>query len=185
MSTMLLLLRIAPVIVLAVVVQCIYGYQRIVHISKRLTDKDFYSSGSGNKENLQLGSGEISDHFYIDIEDIDDRISVVCCVHGHCPCYSFAHALGNLTSNVLLNITNDVTLTSVIHASNIANISIIGHNNPTVYCGGAGGIQFTSCHNCIIQGITWHNCGKARSSIKLVVRVKSISSSYIYICICI
>ena len=67
----------------------------------------------------------------------------------------------NLTSNVLLNITTDVALISVIHASDLVNVSIIGHNNPTVNCRGVGGIHFTFCHNCIIQGITWDKCGKA------------------------
>ena len=28
-----------------------------------------------------------------------------------------------------------------------------------MHCRGAGGIHFTSCHNCIIQGITWDGCG--------------------------
>ena len=130
-AAMLLLSRIAPVIVLAVVVKCVYGYQRIVHINEPFSDdEDFYSSG--NKD-LINGSGESS--------------------------YSLDHALTNLTSNLLLNITTDVTLTSVINASNLVNVSIIGHNNPTVSCEGAGGIHFTSCHNCIVQGITWRGCG--------------------------
>ena len=152
---MLLLSRIAPVIVLTVVVQCTSGYQRTVHISEQLSDnKDFYNSG--NKKDLIVSSGEISDS-YFDIED--DSTSVICCVHGYCPCSSLDHALGNLTSNVLLNITTDVTLISLIHTSNLANVSIIGHNNPTVNCSGAGGIHLTSCHNCIIQGITWDGYG--------------------------
>ena len=88
-----------------------------------------------------------------------DSINLSCCVHENCSCYSFDHALADLTSNVLLNITTDVTLTSVIHASNLVNVSILGHKSPTVYCRGAGGIHFTSCHNCIIQGITWDGCG--------------------------
>ena len=89
----------------------------------------------------------------------DDSTSVTCCMHGYCPCHSLDHALGNLTSNVLLNITTGVTLTSLIHARNLINVTIIGHNNPTVNCRGVGGIHFTSCQNCIIQGITWDGCG--------------------------
>ena len=49
-------------------------------------------------------------------------------------------------------------MTSVIHVSNFVNVSIIGHNNPTVNCRGAGRIHFASCHNCIIKGITWDGC---------------------------
>ena len=140
---MLLLSRIVPVIVLAVVVQCVYGYQRIVHINEHLSDdEDFYSSRS--KKDLII---EV------------DSINLLCCVYENCSCYSFDHALAYLTSNVLVNITTDVTLTSVIHVSNLVNVSIIGHNNPTVNCRGAGGIHFTSCHNCIIQGITLDGCG--------------------------
>ena len=150
---MLLLSRIAPVIVLAVVVQCVYGYQRIVHINEDFSDnEDFYSSP--NK--MIIGSGEINDlHFNSEV----DSINPLCCVYGNCSCYSLDHVLTHLTSYLLLNITTDVILTSVIHASNLVNVSIIGHNNPTVNCEGAGGIHFTSCHNCIIQGITWDGCG--------------------------
>ena len=151
---MLLLSRIAAVIVLAVVVKCVYGYQRIVHINELFSDDEDFCS-SGNKD-LISGSGEINDLY---IDDEDDSINLLCCVHGNCSCHSFADALGNLTSNLLLNITTNVTLTSVIHASNLVNVVIIGHNNPTVNCEGAGGIHFTSCHNCIIQGITWRGCG--------------------------
>ena len=152
---MLLLSRIAPVIVLTVVVQCVNGYQRIVHISEHFSDdEDFYSSR--NKKDLIIGSGETNDLYF---DDEDDGINLLCCVYGNCSCYSFDQALAHLISNALLNITTDVTLTSVINVSNLANVSIIGHNNPTVNCRDAGGIHFTSCHNCIIQGITWHRCG--------------------------
>ena len=113
-------------------------------------DEDFYSSG--NKDLMSV-SGEINDLYFENENDL------LCCVYGNCSCYSFADALGNLTSNFLLNITTNVILTSVIHASNLVNVVIIGHNNPTVNCEGAGGIHFTSCHNCIIQGITWRGCG--------------------------
>ena len=87
------------------------------------------------------------------------KMMVLICYVGNCSCYSFDQALAHLTSNALLNITTDVTLTSVINNSNLVNVSIIGHNNPTVNCRDAGGIHFNSCHNCIIQGITWNGCG--------------------------
>ena len=47
---------------------------------------------------------------------------------------SLDHALANLTSNVLINITTDVTLSSLVRVSNLENVSLIGHNNPTVNC---------------------------------------------------
>ena len=71
---------------------------------------------------------------------------------------SLDHALANLT-NVLINITTDVTLSSLVSASDLENVSIIGHNNPTVNCTVFGVIHFTFCNNCIFRGITWDGCG--------------------------
>ena len=85
-------------------------------------------------------------------------IIFVVCIYGNCTCNSLDHALANLTSNVLIIITTDVILSSLIKASDLQTISIIGHNNPTVNCK-SGGIHFTFCHNCIFQGITWDRCG--------------------------
>ena len=80
-------------------------------------------------------------------------------MYGNCSCSSLDHALANLTSNVLINITTDVTLSSLVTVSDLENVTIIGHNNPTVNCRSIGGIHFTFCNNCIIQGITWDECG--------------------------
>ena len=82
-----------------------------------------------------------------------------CCVYGNCSCNSLDHALANLTSNTLINITTDLILSSLVTASGIENVSIIGHNNPTVNCKSIGRIHITFCKNCIIQGITWDECG--------------------------
>ena len=79
-------------------------------------------------------------------------------MYGNCTCNSLDHALANLISNVLINITTDVTLSSLIERSDLQNVTVIGHNNPTVNCK-AGGIYFTFCNNCIIQSITWDGCG--------------------------
>ena len=84
---------------------------------------------------------------------------LVCCVYGNCSCNSLDHALASLTSDVLINITTDVTLSSLTKASNLESVSIIGHNNPTVNCE-SGGVHFTYCHNINIQGVTWDGCGK-------------------------
>ena len=73
-----------------------------------------------------------------------------------------------MTSNVLINITTDVTFASLIKLSGLKNISIIEHDNPTVNCTDAAGIHLTSCHNFTIQGITWDGCGtKSEPGIKL------------------
>ena len=82
-----------------------------------------------------------------------------CCVYGNCSCNSLDKALANLTSNTLINITTNVTLSSPVTASDIENVSIIGHNNPTVNCKSIGRIHITFCKNCIIQGIIWDKCG--------------------------
>ena len=88
----------------------------------------------------------------------EDHNSLTCCVYGNCSYSSLDHALANLTSNVLINITTDVILSSLVTVSDLENISIIGHNNPTVNCTVFGGMHFTFCNNCIIQGITWDGC---------------------------
>ena len=50
-------------------------------------------------------------------------------------------------------------LSSKVSLSDLANIRIAGHNNPTVKCSTSGGLHFTSCHNCTIVGINWRGCG--------------------------
>ena len=53
-------------------------------------------------------------------------------------------------------------LSSVALLNNLENISIVGHNNPTISCNNnnnGGGLHLVSCHNCTIDGITWDGCG--------------------------
>ena len=123
------------IMLLAVVFPCSEGNQRVVHVSELISDdKDFFTNGQ------------------------DDN-SYVCCVYGNCTCNSLDHALANLTSNLLVNITTNMMLSSLIKASDIQNVSIVGHNNPTVNCKHVGGIHFTFCHSCSVQGITLDGCG--------------------------
>ena len=80
----------------------------------------------------------------------------VCYIYGNCCCPSMHNALANLTSNVLINITTYVELASIIPLINLANITITGHNNPTVNCNNSRRYTlFTSCYNCRIEG----HCG--------------------------
>ena len=129
-------LRIIPLLILvAVLVQYASGNQRIVHVSQSISDdENFITSG-------------------------EDDNNHICCVYGSCSCNSLDHALTYLTSNVLINITTDVTLSSLAKVSDIENVTIIGHNNPTVNCKDFGRIHLNICNNCIIQGITWDGCG--------------------------
>ena len=69
------------------------------------------------------------------------------------------YLLANLNSNTHIDLSINVTLSSIITLSNLNNISIIGQNNPTISCSSAGGIRFTLCYNCTIEGITWDGCG--------------------------
>ena len=137
--------------ILGVVFQYVDGNQRIVHVSELVSDdEDFFTSG-------------------------EDDNSLICCVYGNCSCSSLDHALANLTSNVLINITTDVTLSSLVRASDLENVTIIGHNNPTVNCRNVERIHFTYCQNCIIQGITWDRCNTVKLSYSSNVTVQSCS----------
>ena len=60
--------------------------------------------------------------------------------------HSLHHELANLTSNGLINVMTDMILPSIVRSSDLVNISIIGHENPTVNCDNAGGIHFDDCH---------------------------------------
>ena len=121
--------RMILAIILAVVIKGVDGNEKIVQVSELLNDGKDYSE--------------------------DER----CCVYGNCSCSSLDHALANLTSNVLINITTDVTLSSLVTVSDLENVSIIGHNNPTVNCRNVSEMQFTFSRHLIIQGITWIGCG--------------------------
>ena len=46
-------------------------------------------------------------------------------------------------------------MSSLVKVSDIENVTIIRHNNPTVNCKDFGRIHLNFCNNCIIQGITW------------------------------
>ena len=135
-STMLPLSRIMLPMMLGVAFQYVDGTQRIVHFNELFSD---------NEDSVSSGTGE------------DDN-SFICCVYGNCSCNSLDHALANLTSNVLINITTDVTLSSLVTVSDLENVSIIGHNNPTVNCRNISEIKFTFSRHLIIQGITWIEC---------------------------
>lgn len=79
-------------------------------------------------------------------------------------CYdSFDQALANVQSNETINVTTDSTLSFHNILIGLQNIQIIGYNNPTVHCYNTsiiiGALQFESCTNCLIRGITWSGCG--------------------------
>ena len=151
------------IISLATVIQYVDGNQRTVQVSKLFSDdEDLFTNVTSSIT-------------------IESDIILFCCVYGNCSCHSLDHALANLTSNVLINITTDMMLLSHIKASNIENVSIIGHNNPTVNCQNVGRIHLKFCHNCIIQGIIWDGCGAENINIKVKPVLKFSYSSNITI----
>ena len=138
-TSLVMLLKVT--VLLALFLQCIGEFERTttVAISELIID----NSGSQDEDTTQVVS----------------NLNISCCIYDSCPCSSLYKALANLTSNVLLNITTNVMLPSVIPLTDLANITIMGHNNPTVNCNNSGGLLFTACSNCVIIGITWKNCG--------------------------
>ena len=105
--------------------------------------------GSGNEEYTGVsGSGQsVSNAGYMRSNNI------------HQSDCSFHYKLTNLHSNGLIDIKANMMLTSIVQLVGLKNITIIGHDNPTVNCDNAGGIHFDNCHNCIVIGITWEKCG--------------------------
>ena len=130
-------------ILLGLIIQHIEGFNRVIVVSY---DEDILATST-------IGSGSGSNIF-------DNS----CCIYGNCSCPSLYNALANLTSDALINITTDVMLSSIIPLVDFANIVITGHNNPTVNCNHSGGLNFISCCNCTIEGITWNGCGAGNIS---------------------
>ena len=108
--------------------------------------------GSGNEEYTGVsGSGQIA-------SNVSSSSNARSNNTNHSDCF-LHYKLTNLHSNGLINITANVMLASIVQLVGLENITIIGHDNPTVNCDNAGGIHFDNCHNCIVIGITWEKCG--------------------------
>ena len=84
------------------------------------------------------------------------------CQNINCHCKNLKELLSSVddTSDTLIDIEDKViTLSSVVHLVRVYNISIIGHNNPTVICVNGGRLSLSTVENVIIKGITWIGCG--------------------------
>lgn len=112
----------ALILFLTLLTHYIEGYNRDSHANKDLINDDEIRI----TRSLGNGSG-INSH---------------CCITGNCYCPSLDNVLTNLTSNGLINITTNMELLSFIVFADLANITITGHNNPTVNCSNSGGIHF-------------------------------------------
>ena len=84
------------------------------------------------------------------------------CVGKNYSFHSFDDALSNLTSNVMINVTSDVVLSSHVYLAHLENISIFGYMNLTVKCNNIGRLYLVLCRNCSIEGILWDGCGTQR-----------------------
>ena len=158
-----LLSRTIFAIIVATVVKCVVGNQIIVEVAEAIND----------------------DNCYDDIDTIASGYNVSSdSVYGSCSYISLDEALVNLTNNVLINITTDVMLSLPFEVSNLLNVSIIGHNNPTVNCQRSGRLHFTSCQNCIIRGITWNRCGTKHNKSYAEPGLKFSNSSDVIISYC-
>ena len=138
-----------PVMLLSrilVIVSLLIFIQDVKGVEESSGDQDHGSVGSGNGQSIALRS---YCGLFTNFSD--------CAL-------SLDHQLGNLTSNGLINIAADVMLLSIVSLVGLENVSIIGHDNPTVNCDNAGGIYFDNCHNCTITGITWEKCGNKTNS---------------------
>ena len=109
------------------------------------------------------GKGEAILHTVVENVDGRENASYCDCFIQNITCSSHrlhcALQRANFTSNTIINIITDVELSSVMQLMDVNNISIIGHNNPTVDCNNTGALHFMSSHNITIKGIKWKRCG--------------------------
>ena len=129
---------------------------------------------SGDQDHSSVGSGNEQSILTIDLRSD-------CGLFTNFSDCALNHQLDNLTSNGLINITADVMLLSIVPLVALENVSIIGHNNPTVNCDNSGGMHLDSCHNCTIKGITWEKCGNKTDS-KPVIELYNSSNIIIQNC---
>ena len=125
--------------------------------------------------------GGISGSAFTDDEDInseDDSSGNGMSNYSDC---SFHHELANLTSNGVIKITIDVMLLSIVKLVGLENITIAGHDNPTINCDNLGALYFENCHNCTVMGITWEKCG-TKSFFKPAIQLYNSSNVIIQNC---
>ena len=99
---------------------------------------------------------------YIEVNNEGDDSSS-CCIEGTCLCSSLFTALYHADSNSVINITSSlVMLQNVTYMHKgigyLNNVTIIGQE-VTVACNNSGVLSCSYCHNILIKGITWDQCG--------------------------
>ena len=98
-------------------------------------DEDYTGISSGSSQNTLMNNDSNS--------YCDD-------VYANSSECSFNCEVFTLTSNGQVIIKADIMLLSTISLVDLENITIIGHDSPTMNCDNAGGLHFDNCHNCTI-----------------------------------
>ena len=99
------------------------------------------------------------------------------CLSDECYCKDLSKKFENVKNNQVVNITDEVVLlSSVIHIKS-HNVSVIGHNYPTVICVNGSGLDINTCNNLTIEGITWIGCGAVNAMYGNYIPVLEITHS--------
>ena len=85
------------------------------------------------------------------------------CTETQCSCKH----INDVTNHSVVTITDDITLSSVINLVGL-NISLIGHNNATIYYKDNGLINFTSCRDLKIKNLNWNRYSEINPIPRLV-----------------
>jgi len=147
-------LRVIVTVTVAILLPALFiyhieGFKSVIVVTKPSVCKDLISDGK--VVNIATGVTPSAESLHL--------FDNLCSKYDNCSCRFLHNALVNFTSNVLIKITTGVKLFSIISLIDLANISIIGHNNPIVNFRNSGGFHFVSCYNCSIEGISWKGCG--------------------------
>lgn len=98
--------------------------------------------------------------YSVDASHVVESQNIECCSAGYCVFNSLANALINVTSDVIVEISDVVSLSeNVLIQDNVENVVITGRHNPTVFCSNTSAVRFVSSVNVIIEDITWQGCG--------------------------
>ena len=100
------------------------------------------------------------------------------CLSDKCYCKDLSKKFEDVKNNQVVNITDEVALiSSVIHIISLYNITITGHNIPTVICVNDSGMNIYRSSNVTIEGITWIGCGATNAMYTNYIPVLEITYS--------
>ena len=80
------------------------------------------------------------------------------CQMKKCYCNEFER---NFDNDSLIVIKDTLILSRVASFTNLNNVSIIGQNNPFVYCVNGSRLTITNSNDIVMEGITWIGCGNS------------------------